>query len=43
MNRTLTMTPVALFAFVAILMLSAVAVRHGLIADDALRLWAGAS
>ena len=43
MNRALTVTPVALFAFVAILALSAVAVRNGLIADDALRLWAGAS
>jgi hypothetical protein len=43
MNRALTVTPVALFAFVAILILSAVAVRNGLIADDALRLWAGAS
>jgi hypothetical protein len=43
MNRALTVTPIALFAFVAILTLSAVAVRNGLLADDALRLWAGAS
>ena len=43
MNRTLTVAPIASLAFVAILALSAVAVRNGLIADDALRLWAGAS
>ena len=43
MNRALTVAPIATFAFVAILALSAVAVRNGLIADDALRLWAGAS
>src|SRR6202044_2860696 len=43
MNRALTVAPVASLAFVAILALSAFAVRNGLIADDALRLWAGAS
>jgi len=43
MNRALTVAPIAALAFVAILALSAVAVRNGLIADDALRLWAGAS
>jgi len=43
MNRALTVTSVASFAFVAILTLAAIAVRNGLIADDALRLWAGAS
>lgn len=35
--------PIAALAFVALLALAAIAVRHGLIADDALRLWAGAS
>jgi hypothetical protein len=39
----LAAAPVGLLAFVAILALAAIAVRHGLIADDALRLWAGAS
>lgn len=39
----LAAVPVGLVAFVAILALAAIAVRHGLIADDALRLWAGAS
>jgi hypothetical protein len=43
MNRTLTVAPIASLAFVAILALSALAVRNGMIADDALRLWAGAS
>jgi hypothetical protein len=43
MNRALTVAPIASLAFVAILAFSAVAVRNGLIADDALRLWAGAS
>ncbi len=44
--RAMTQTsppPVASLAFVVILALAAVAVRHGLVADDALRLWAGAS
>ncbi len=35
--------PIAALAFVTLLALAAIAVRHGLIADDALRLWAGAS
>jgi hypothetical protein len=35
--------PVAALVFVTLLALAAIAVRHGLIADDALRLWAGAS
>jgi hypothetical protein len=34
---------IAALAFVLILVLAAVAVRYGLIGDDALRLWAGAS
>jgi membrane protein XagC len=33
----------AAFAFVTVLLLAALAVKHALIADDALRLWAGAS
>jgi hypothetical protein len=43
MTRTLAATPIASFAFVVMLALAAFAVRNGLIADDALRLWAGAS
>jgi len=39
----LAAAPVAAFIFVAMLALAAFAVRQGLIADDALRLWAGAS
>jgi len=35
--------PIAALCFVTLLALAAIAVRHGLIADDALRLWAGAS
>ncbi len=35
--------PIAALAFVTLLVLAAIAVRHGLIGDDALRLWAGAS
>lgn len=35
--------PIALLTFVAALTLTAAAVRHGLVADDMLRLWAGAS
>jgi hypothetical protein len=42
-NRALAAAPIAALAFVAILVLAAVAVRAGLVADDALRLWAGAS
>ncbi len=43
MTRTLAATPIASLAFASILVLSALAVSHGLITDDALRLWAGAS
>jgi membrane protein XagC len=43
MKRALAAAPIAALAFVAILVLAAFAVRHGLIGDDALRLWAGAS
>ncbi len=47
MNRATTnnfaTTSIASFAFVAILVLLAAAVSHGLLTDDALRLWAGAS
>jgi hypothetical protein len=43
LNRSLTAAPVASLAFVATLALTAMAVRNGLVADDALRLWAGAS
>jgi hypothetical protein len=42
LNRTIAAAPVASFAFVAMLALAAVAVRNGLVADDTLRLWAGA-
>jgi len=43
MNRALADAPVATLAFAAILALAALAVAHGVIADDTLRLWAGAS
>jgi len=39
----LAAAPIAALAFVTILLLASIAVSHGLIADDALRLWAGAS
>lgn len=42
-NRTLAAAPVASLAFVATLALAAIAVRNGLVADDTVRLWAGAS
>ena len=41
--RVLAAAPIAAVAFVVILALAAIAVKHGLVADDALRLWAGAS
>ena len=41
--RALAAAPVGLAAFVVILVLAAFAVRLGLVADDTLRLWAGAS
>ena len=43
MKRALGAASIAALVFVAILVLAAAAVRHGLIGDDALRLWAGAS
>jgi hypothetical protein len=43
MSRTLAAAPIASLAFVAMLVLTAIAVRNGLVADDTLRLWAGAS
>jgi hypothetical protein len=43
MKGTLAAAPVAALVFVVILALAAIAVRSGLIGDDALRLWAGAS
>ena len=42
-THTFAATSIASFAFVAILMLLAAAVSHGLLNDDAVRLWAGAS
>src|SRR5580704_4193599 len=41
--RVLAVAPVGLATFVVILLLAAFAVRLGLVADDTLRLWAGAS
>jgi hypothetical protein len=43
MKQLFAAASVAAFVFVAVLALAAVAVRHGLIGDEALRLWAGAS
>lgn len=43
MTGVLTAAPVATFAFVAILALAAIGVQHGFVAEDTLRLWAGAS
>lgn len=43
MKRALAAAPIATLAFVAILLLMAMAVRNGVIGDDALRLWAGSS
>jgi membrane protein XagC len=43
MSRTVAAAPIAVLAFVAMLALAAIAVRNGLVADDTLRLWAGAS
>jgi len=42
-SLTVSAAPVASLAFVAMLALTAIAVRNGLVADDTLRLWAGAS
>lgn len=43
MSRALATAPIAALAFASILVLAALAVGHGLLSDDALRLWAGAS
>ncbi|HJY16537.1 MAG TPA: hypothetical protein VJ353_02810, partial [Xanthobacteraceae bacterium] len=43
MARGLAAAPIAALAFVSILALAAIAVANGLLSDDALRLWAGAS
>lgn len=43
LSRTFAAAPVASLAFVGTLALAAFAVRHGLVADDTVRLWAGAS
>src|SRR5471030_1706649 len=43
MTNALAAAPIASLAFAMVLALAAVAVRNGLIGDDALRLWAGAS
>jgi len=43
LNDALAAAPAAALGFVAMLLLAATAVRHGLVGDDALRLWAGAS
>jgi hypothetical protein len=43
MTRALAAVPIACLAFAAVLALAAFAVGGGLIGDDALRLWAGAS
>ena len=43
MDGALARVSVASLAFVAILAVAAVAVRSGIVADDTLRLWAGAS
>jgi hypothetical protein len=43
MDGALGAVPIALLAFVVILALAALAVRGGIVADDTLRLWAGAS
>lgn len=42
MTRALSVTPIASLALAGILALAAVAVSRGLVADDTLRLWAGA-
>ena len=43
MSRALAAAPLSSFAFVAMLVLAEIAVRSGLITDDTVRLWAGAS
>ena len=42
MIRALTLSPIGLLAFIASLALTAFAVRKGLVAEDAVTLWAGA-
>jgi hypothetical protein len=43
MTRALASAPIAALVFVAIVAVAAIAVRDGVIGDDTLRLWAGAS
>lgn len=43
MTRIVTAAPIAALAFVAALLLAATAMRLGLVPDDTVRLWAGAS
>ena len=43
MTRVVGTSPIALFAFVISLALTAWALQAGLASDDAVRLWAGAS
>ena len=42
-SRALSAAPLASLSFAAMLVLTAIAVRNGLVADDTVRLWAGAS
>ena len=42
-TRALAATPIAGFAFMAALMLATLAVQHGFVSDDAVRLWARAA
>jgi hypothetical protein len=42
-TRVFAATPFAGFAFIAALMLASLAVQHGIVPDDSVRLWAGAS
>ena len=43
MTRWIGVAPFAASVFLVALLISAAAIRHGLVGDDALRLWAGAS
>ena len=43
MTRAIAATPIAGFAFMAALLLATLAVQHGLVSDDAVRLWARAA
>jgi hypothetical protein len=42
-TRVIAASPIAGFTFLTALMLGTLAVQHGLLSDDALRLWAGAA